>query len=58
MTNEPTTTITITPELAAMLTFVSQRHNKPPDALIEMAIRSMYAATPQTARQRDAAKSK
>jgi len=57
MTNEPTTTITITPEMAAMLLSASKRHDKPPDVLIEMAIRAMYAATPPTARKRKNVKS-
>jgi hypothetical protein len=44
--------IRITPENAMMLDAISRRHGKPPETLIDTAIRAMYASIPPTERNR------
>lgn len=53
MKNEPDEIqIRITPENAMMLDAISRRHGKPPETLIDTAIRAMYASIPPTERNR------
>lgn len=53
MKNEPNEIqIRITPENAMMLDAISRRHGKPPENLIDTAIRAMYASIPPTERNR------
>jgi len=50
--------IRITPENAMMLDAISRRHGKPPENLIDTAIRAMYASIPPTERNRIESKQK
>ena len=53
MKNEPDEIqISITPEAASKLDAISRRHGKPPETLIDTAIRAMYASIPPTERNR------
>ena len=48
--------IRITPELASMLDDVSRRHDKPPEILMDMAIRAMHATIPKSKRTKSTTK--
>jgi len=50
--------IRITIETAMMLDAISRRHGKPPENLIDTAIRAMYASIPPTERNRIESKQK